>query len=119
MDLIQINQEIIANIKLLREARDVLKLRARDKSSAIGDYDKKLAKTLIQLKNGQAMIFEGEEIINPPATISREIAKGVCYKEKIAMELAEAMYKNVISGMDAIKVSINALQSILRYVDET
>jgi len=119
MDIISINNQIKDNILLLRKTRDTLKVRGEDKAEALGTYEKSLAQTLIKLRNGQLLELEGEEITNPPATIMRDIAKGIVYKERIVLDLAESNYKSATVALDAIKTTINALQSQLRYVDET
>ena len=93
-------------------------MRGKDKAVSIGEYEKVLAQTLIQLKNGKAMKLGEDEIVNPPATITVQIAKGICFKEKIAMELAESKYKSAVVGLEAVKTTIVALQSILKYTDE-
>ncbi len=115
MDIITINEQIFENIKLLRQTRDTLRLRAQDKAQANGEYDKQIAITLLKLRNGEPVTFEGEEVINPPVSIMDKIAKGICYKESIAKDVAESNYKNASLGLQAIQSIINALQSVLRF----
>jgi len=119
MDIITINKSLTENILSLRVARKVIDECAQNKAHSVGEYEKVLAITLIRLKNGETMELGGEEIINPPATISRDIAKGICYQEKINMELAESAYKNATIGLETVKTTIMALQSMLKFVDET
>lgn len=119
MDIISINKALTENIIALGKMRDSLRIRAEDKSNAIGEYDKAIAKTIIQLKNGIPFDFEGETIVNPPATITEKIAKGICYKEGIQKDLTEGYYKNAVLSLQTIQTIINAFQSILRYVDDT
>jgi len=47
-----------------------------------------------------------------------KIAKGICYQEKLNMELAEAQYKNAIVGMSAIQAELNGFQSIYRHLEQ-
>ena len=73
---------------------------------------------LIQLKNGKEFEFEGEKIKSPPASIMEKIAKGICFQEKLNMELAEAQYKNAIVGMSAIQAELNGYQSIYKHLEQ-
>ena len=115
MDLIRITNEIEDKIRDLGYARKELQKRANDRATAIGEYEKKLAMTVISLRNGQSMSLEGIEIKDPPTTIIDKIAKGLCYKEKIKSELAESAYKIAIVGIEALKAELSALQSIYKY----
>lgn len=119
MDIITINRQITDNIILLRKIRDQLKFRADDKAKALGEYEKKLAVTILKLRNSESVEFEGETITNPPVSIIEKLAKGICYKESIARDIAESNYKNAIIGLQSVQAIINALQSMLRYVDES
>ena len=118
MELVKIAEEIQKKIRLLAAGRKILKVRAYAKAEAIANYEKAIAKTLIQLKNKVPFEIDGNEIVNPPATYTMNIAKGVCFQEKIAYELEEAKYKNAIEGMRAIQAELNGYQSIFRYLDE-
>ena len=119
MDIQNINTQITNNIKLLRETRDALKIRANDKAKALGEYEKAIALTMLRLRNGQKVELDGEEVVYSSATGLEKIAKGVCYKESIARDIADSKYKNAVLALQAIHTTINALQSMLRYVDET
>ena len=118
MELVSIAKEIQNKIRLLVAGRKILKHRAKAKADAIGEHKKELAKTLMQLRNGVEFELEGVKIKNPPASYSREIADGLCWKTRVEMELQDAMYKNAIEGMDSIKAEMNGYQSIFRYLDE-
>jgi len=119
MEINNIAKKITENILLLATTRDQLKERATKKAEAMAEYEKELSKTIIQLKNG--VRFKIDDIETPeklPVTIIEKVAKGICYQEKLNAELAEAEYKNCIVAMRSIEVSINAYQSINRYLDE-
>ncbi len=118
MELVKISTLIEAKIKLLEAGRKELKTRAETKATTIAEYDKAIALTIIQLKNGMEVKWENEVIKNPLASITEKIARGVCYKEKLAMEQAEAFYKNAIVGLSCIQAEMNGLQSINRHLDE-
>jgi len=118
MELIKIAELIESKIKTLERGRHELEPRAKAKAEAIANYEKALAKKLIQLKNGITFQLDGETIENPPATLSEKIARGLCYDEKIKSELAEAQYKNAVIGLQTIQAELNGLQSINRYLSE-
>ena len=118
MDLITIRNKIEENLKLLRATSRELKIRSKDKAEAIGNYEKKIAVTMLKLRQGQVVELDGEEVAYSVTTGLDKIAKGVCYKESIALDLAESAYKNAVIGIQTVQVEINALQSILRYMEE-
>lgn len=117
MDIIEVATAIQSKIKTLEVGRELLKERARTKAETMAEYEKEIAKVLIGLKNGKEYELDGEKIQNPPASIAERIAKGICYQEKLDMELAEAEYKNSIVGMQAIQAELNGFQSLNRYLE--
>ena len=118
MDILSVSKDIETKIKSLELGREILRDRAEDKAQSISEYDKYMTLTLIKLKNGVEFDFEGEKIQKPPASIMEKIAKGICYQEKLNMELAEAQYKNAIVGMSAIQAELNGFQSIYRHLEQ-
>lgn len=119
MDIVNVAQKIEEKVKALELGREILKEYAHNKANAIGEYEKKIATTLIKLKNGVEFELEGDKIKNPPISIMEKIVKGICFQEKIDMELAEAQYKNAIVGMSAIQAEANAYQSIFRHLENS
>lgn len=113
-----IDLRIEEKIKLLELGRKELEPRAQRKATSIGEYDRKIAGVVMKLKNGVSFVFDGETIKDPPVTIIEKIAKGICFQEKINMELAEAQYKNVIEGIKAIEAELNGLQSMRKNIGE-
>ena len=118
MELIKLTDKIQEKIDLLAKGRQELSSRAVAKANASSDYDRQLAVTLISLKNGVEHILDEVSIINPPASTSERIARGLCYKQKLAMELADTLYRNAVIGMSALEAEVNACQSILKYLEE-
>ena len=116
MDIVDINQQITKEILNLRNATNELMVRAKDKANALGQYEKKLAQTMLTLKNGQTVLLDGKEEVYNTATGLEKIAKGVCYKESIALDLAESKYRNVQVYIKSCETVINALQSQLRVI---
>lgn len=117
LDIITMQGKINASISELREAWKTLKVRADDKAKTSGEYEKAIAITIIKLKNGVEFDFEGQKILSPPVTIIEKIARGICFREKIAMEQAEALYKNANVVCENIRTEINAYQSLLKFIE--
>lgn len=118
MDIIKISDEIYKKVKLLEKIRGVIKERAEGKAGAAAEYDKVLALTIMKLQAGKEIELEGEKIQNPAATITEKIAKGVCWKEKLEMDKAEALYKCAISNISSVESEMNGLQSVFRHLSE-
>jgi len=118
MEILKVAEQIEIKIKTLEKGRTLLQERAENKAKSIAEYEKQLAKILIKLRNGVAFDLDGEKIKDPPASYTERIAKGLCYKEKIAMDLAESEYKNAIEGLRCIEAELNGWQSINRYLQE-
>uniref|UniRef100_A0A6M3IR31 Uncharacterized protein n=1 Tax=viral metagenome TaxID=1070528 RepID=A0A6M3IR31_9ZZZZ len=118
MEIVEIAKMIEAKIKSLELGREILKEYAQEKAETIGTYDKAMAKTIIALKNGAEFNLDGHVVKNPLTTVTERIARGICFQEKIDMELAEAKYKNAIVGMSAISSELNGYQSIFRHLEE-
>jgi len=118
MELIQVAQQIENKIKTLEKGRALLQERATNKAETDAIYDKAMAKTLIQLKNGIKFTLDEQVIENPPASYCEKIARGICWNEKLAMNLAEAEYKNAIEGLRCIEAELNGWQSINRYLQD-
>lgn len=117
-DVLLIAHEIEAKIKEIDQARKLLGKRAKRKSEAISEYDKQLAITIIKIKNGEVMEFEGKLLLKLPAVTYEKIARGICWKEKLELETAEALYKNVIVTLQALQAELNGYQSIFRYLED-
>lgn len=118
MELCEISKEIIKKINQIEIIRAEIKERGIKKAVANSDYDKKIAITIIKLKNGAEMQLENEFIKNPPATIIDKIARGICWQEKLNMDKADSEYKSCISNLDAVQSQLNAYQSLNRYQDK-
>jgi len=118
MDIVSVAQEIENTIKILRKGRSLLPGRAKNKAEATAMYDKAIAKTLIQLKNGVKFTLDDQVIENPPASYCEKIARGLCWNERIALDLAESEYKNAIEGLRCIEAELNGWQSYNRYLQD-
>ena len=118
MDTINIAQKILRCIEELRKGRKLLQERAEAKAIAISEYDRAITVTILKLKSGQMMELDGEKVENPQTTIIEKIAKGICWKERLEMEKAEAMYRNAVSGMNSLQAELNGMQSLNRHLSE-
>ena len=118
MELIDIAKQIELCIQESRKARLILKERGIKRAETATAYDREIAMTLIALKNGVEFDLDGQKILNPPTTTTDKIAKGICWKEKLEAEKADAMYKSVISNLNAIQAEMNAFQSLHKNLKE-
>ncbi len=118
MDIIEIQKQLQNEMRQLDKALSQIKERAEHKSHTCAIYEKEMAKAIIGLKNGKNYKLEDEIIVNPPATLIEKIAKGICWREKLSMDEAEASYKNCILGLNATQTKITAYQSINKYLDK-
>lgn len=119
MEPTKVAQEIEKRIVLLAVARKELAERAKAKANAIAAYDKKLGLTMLRMRNGVEMAFEGEKVKNIPTTTTEKIAKAMCWQKKLAMEEAMGLYAVADKGMNCLQVELNGYQSIFRHLDET
>ncbi len=117
MQIVEIAEQITKKIKAIEKLRKEIRRYAKEKAEAISKYELTMAKTIIRLKNGDALEVEGFSVENPPATLIEKIAKGFCYKEKLASELTEANYKGIITAIHAVESELNGYQSIFRSLD--
>ena len=118
MEVNTVAQLILSKIKLLEKGRTLLEESANHKAETIANYEKALAKITILLKNSDKPIkFEDELIEKAPATLIPQIAKGLCWREKLEMDKAETTYKVYIEKLRCIQAELNGLQSINRYSD--
>ena len=115
MELIEVQKKISEKIEQISKGRLILKERGEAKAVTSTEYEKKLAVTVLKLKNNALDYFEGQNVKNLPATLVLKVAAGIVYSEKLDMELAETAYKSAIEGIKALESELNALQSILKF----
>ena len=114
MELLDIGREILAKVSLLEKMRVEIRQRAEAKAEAGAAYDRILAVTLLQLRNGKIFELDGEVVSGEklPANILEKVAKGITWQESMAADKAEALYKALISNIDAVQSELNGLQSL-------
>ena len=91
MELIRLSAEIQKKIKQLEDCRAELRTRSEDKARTIREYDKEMAKKIIEMKEAY------------PATLCEKLAKGACFQQRYDMELAEAMFKSLNTAINSIQ----------------
>jgi hypothetical protein len=116
IDVINLSDLIVGKIEELETERNKLCELGITKARDASNYDKKIAVVTLKLRNGIAGEFEGLKTIGVPVSIIDRIAKGMCYDEKLAVELSDAMYKSTLSNMNAIQAELNGYQSISRHL---
>jgi len=116
-DVIEVATEIHSKIHLLAKGRALLQERAEAKAKAIGEYYKAKAKVAMQLRQGVAFKLDGVNIKDPPISNVETLTRGICWREKIARDLAESEYTNAIKGLDSIKAELNGLQSVFKHLE--
>lgn len=115
--------EIREKIAEIKQARKRIFAAATEKAESISNYDRAIAITVLKLKNRLITEMadpETGEVINIPqlpATTLPLIAKGICWMHSGRKEEAEAMYKAILSNLDAIKAELNGLQSISKHLE--
>ena len=119
MEVLQIANQMEKKISQLEFARQKLKEYAEERAKTIVAYDKAMAITMAKLQAGKEMAIDDTVIKCTTATNLKDYSKGLCEKEQAAMLIAEAMYKNCITQIEAIKAELNGLQSIYRHLDAT
>lgn len=107
MDIAIIAEQIREQIERLNKAQRVLYRQAKEKAETERIYRSGLANEIVNLR------AEGH-----PVALVGDIARGSLANEKFDRDLAESRFKATIEAIEAIKVNISALQSILRYQDE-
>lgn len=118
MELIKVKEAIEKKIKESETARKNLRRFSENKGIKEAAYRKKVAITILKIKNGIITEFEGEEIkTNMPANLIERIARGICYAEKNETIVAEASYKALICDLNAIQGELNGYQSIYKHLD--
>ncbi len=107
MDIQIIAEQIREQLERLNKAQRFLYKQATKKAETERVYRMELAQELVRLR------AEGY-----PVNIVGDMARGSVANEKFERDLAESQFKATIEAIEAIKVNISALQSILRFQEE-
>lgn len=119
MDIITTAQEIRSKNAEIDRLRGCIKERSERKAVSIVEYYKAKLKAIMKLANSsEEFNIEGTIVKGPlNATLIKEVIKGVIWKELLEKEEAEALYKSVITNLEAVKATLNGLQSINKHQD--
>ena len=113
----ELSELIRFQIDNLEGMKTKLKERSHRKAQAIANYDKSLALTIIEIRNGKGVTVDGKLITDTGVSLADKLAKGACYQQRLEMEVAEAEYKSLIAAIEVTKAQLNGLQSINRHLD--
>lgn len=117
MDVVTVGEKIEKSIEELKKMRLHFKDRSTKKANAIAEYDKELAITILKLRQGEEVEFEGKIIKDPPVSVLEKIAKGVVWQKKLELELAENNYKSLVTNIECVKSELNGLQSLNKHLE--
>jgi len=116
IDALDTRQKIEFSISEIENLIEELDDSAQMKANGSANYDKALAVAILKLKNGVIREFEGQKIEGLPATVLTSIAKGIIYKEAFDKEAGEALYKSLLTKIEARKAILNGHQSISKII---
>lgn len=119
MEIIEVKDCIEKLIKTIGETRREIETKGQAKARTISNYDRRLAVTIAELRNSDTYRLGEKEYKAPPATLTEKIAKGICFEERLAFEIAESDYKACISNLNALLAQLNGYQSIYRHLEVT
>lgn len=119
MDPILVADSINAKIQELEALKQSLPSLAEEKAKTESDYEKAIAVTIVSLINGKEFQLDGRTIHNPPNAMLDKIAKGICWQEKLAFEMADGKYRNALKIIDMTEAQLNGFQSINRHLSES
>lgn len=115
IEVTKVADQINARIKRLEElCRDIDDI-GEEKANAIANYDVALAIAEAKLLRGVVEQVEGEALPDKiPATVTKDIAKGLCREERFKLENATSKYKGLHTKIEALEASLNGKQSLMR-----
>ena len=116
-DIHTIYQEIEKRIGWLEEITKKLDDAGNVKAQAIADYDLAYAKAMTKLALGTVKEVGGEPLDGkPPATLILKYAAGMCYEERVALEISTNAYKSVITKVNVLQATLNGFQSLFKHI---
>lgn len=95
-----------ATKRLSESSKEVFRL-AKAKAETEREYRSELAKVMMSMRMDKVQ-----------ATLIPDLARGEVSELKYQRDLATETYRAALSAMEALKVEINALQSIAKYQSE-
>jgi len=102
----------------LNQSKQCLEEYSLDRDEKNTDYERKLAITIINLRNGKEYELDGEIIKDIPVSVMEKIAKGICWKEKLEADLSESKYQNLNKQITISIAQLSAWQTIFKTLGE-
>ena len=119
MSVIETQMKIQRCIDMIDIERPKLSDMAHTKAVKIAEYEKAIAVTIMKLNAGKPAELDGETIKDPAKSIMEKLAKGLCWQEKLASEVADSAYKSQVLKLDCVKAQLSGYQSVNRFLDNT
>ena len=117
LEITKVADAINKRIKRLDELCADIDDIGEEKANAIANYDISLAVAEAKLLRGAITQIEGEALPDKiPATVTKDIAKGLCREERFKLENATNKYKGLLTKIEALEASLNGKQSIFRHL---
>ena len=107
-EAIEVARHIESVIKAIRDEGKRSDVLIKARASAIAEYDKHLASTILKLKES-----------GTAATLAEKVAKGEKWELRYAMEVAEGTYKAHFARLQYLQSQLNGYQSVNRYLNVT
>jgi hypothetical protein len=117
-DVVDVAECIDGKIDELEQLKTALEAMPDLVAASSAEYEKKLAKTIIQLKNGVSFKLEGVEVSKPLTSITEKIARGLCWLAAMEAQANELKYKILNKKIDIVEAQLNGYQSINRHLSE-
>jgi len=123
MDVINNADSINRKIFEIDDYIEQLEGAATDKAQAISTLKRRIAITILKIKNGLITDFvdtETGETVKIPSNLAQnlipKIAEGLCWEEELNNVKAEAEYKSLVVKIEATRAQLNGYQSIFKVI---
>ena len=117
MDIIATSQKIQEKINESEMVRGVIKERITDSAKANAEYDKSMAKTIVQLLAGVEFELDGIKTGIVKATNVEKIAKGINWQKRLDMDTKKGLLDSAKINLDGIASELNGYQSINKHIN--
>lgn len=107
MELTKVSQQIMETAHRLQNASKTVFTMGKEKAATERDYRIALMQEILKLK--------AEKM---PATLIGEVARGRVADLLFLRDAAEVQFKSALASMDALKSSLSAYQSVLKYHED-
>lgn len=117
-DMVKIAEKIKAKIANLEGLVKQIKPVALKTAQNSAEYEKQLAITILKLQNGIEMDIDDITAKEVKQTTLERVARGICSEQALKRDTAQAMYKGLITRIEAEKAILNGYQSIFRHLED-